>query len=226
MCDQPATGVEHAPPRCFFPASKDLPKGVDLRRGLITVPSCDLHNGMKSTNDEYLAFVVLTHFENNDVAARQVMTKVLRALQKRPSLRGFFAVNRPVNLNGVKTLAYKVDTARFEIGMEQMARALYFNSFSDKWLAPIAIHSPALFQFDSPTAVSLHESKQNLASMMAEFLGAQPRIGENPDVFWYQIHRDPAEAFLMINMVFYGGLNVLALSHPNINMTKGEPSGV
>lgn len=48
MCDAEATTVEHVPPKCIFPESKDLSstdKLLDFRKQLITVPSCDDHNG-------------------------------------------------------------------------------------------------------------------------------------------------------------------------------------
>ncbi|MDC5072991.1 hypothetical protein NRA08_18095, partial [Acinetobacter baumannii] len=57
MCDAEATTVEHVPPKCIFPESKDLSsadKLLDFRKQLITVPSCDDHNGKKSKDDEYL----------------------------------------------------------------------------------------------------------------------------------------------------------------------------
>ena len=56
MCTSAATSVEHVPPRCLFPEQKDLPIGVDLRKQLITVPSCDIHNSRKSKDDEYLFY--------------------------------------------------------------------------------------------------------------------------------------------------------------------------
>jgi len=67
MCSGKATGKEHAPPRCVFPEKKDSSPGVDYRRNLIRVPSCDAHNTAKSQDDEYLAFVLATHFANNAV---------------------------------------------------------------------------------------------------------------------------------------------------------------
>lgn len=53
MCDQPATSREHVPPACLFPEEKDIRTSL-FRNNLITVPSCDLHNSKKSTDDEFL----------------------------------------------------------------------------------------------------------------------------------------------------------------------------
>lgn len=59
MCEATATSVEHVPPRCLFPEQKDLPSGVNLRKQLITVPSCEAHNTSKSKDDEYLLYALL-----------------------------------------------------------------------------------------------------------------------------------------------------------------------
>ena len=56
MCSAPKTSVEHVPPKGLFPKSKDLPAGMNLRKQLITVPACDLHNTEKSHDDEYLMY--------------------------------------------------------------------------------------------------------------------------------------------------------------------------
>jgi hypothetical protein len=66
MCDSPETSREHAPPLCFFPETKDV--GRDLRRNLVTVPSCDVHNSKKSKDDEFFRSLVL-------MAAAQIVTQ-------------------------------------------------------------------------------------------------------------------------------------------------------
>lgn len=52
MCEKPASTVEHVPPKCIFPEQKDSLGGQDLRKQLITVPACDVHNTKKSRDDE------------------------------------------------------------------------------------------------------------------------------------------------------------------------------
>ena len=57
MCDAPSTSREHAPPISLFPEADVF--GRDVRRNLITVPSCDAHNSMKSKDDEVFRAVIL-----------------------------------------------------------------------------------------------------------------------------------------------------------------------
>lgn len=51
FCGGEVTGVEHIPPRSFFPKGK--------RNNLITVDSCDIHNQEKSKEDEYIRAILL-----------------------------------------------------------------------------------------------------------------------------------------------------------------------
>jgi hypothetical protein len=66
MCDAPATSKEHVPPKCIFPERKDS-DGQYLREGLITVPSCELHNSKKSADDEFLMVSIAGLFSNNSI---------------------------------------------------------------------------------------------------------------------------------------------------------------
>lgn len=51
-CGEPSTGAEHVPPKSFFIKGQ--------REGLITVPSCDVHNQHKSKDDEYIRSLLLS----------------------------------------------------------------------------------------------------------------------------------------------------------------------
>lgn len=90
MCEAPATSREHVPPLCIFPDSKDLESGENLRKDLITVPSCDKHNSKKSRDDELILFVLTLNITNNMIAKRQGFTKILRAVLRNPSLPNHF----------------------------------------------------------------------------------------------------------------------------------------
>lgn len=220
MCDAEATSMEHVPPRAFFPEAKDLPPGVDLRKDLISVPSCDAHNTKKSKDDEYLAYIIVMHYGNNLVAARQMLTKVLRALEKRPSLRGFFETQRNVILNGAPTIAFKIDNLRYDRELEQIARALYFKTYDEQWLTPMGIYTSSLFELDNSKGVERNKQHQFMHSLAATHLSDRPRLGKNQDVFWYQPWRDLGKGITLLNMCFYGGVSVIAMSSPMVKLSS------
>ena len=83
MCSGRATSKERVPPKSFFPEQPI--DGVDLRRNLITVPSCSLHNGAKLQDDEFFrAVVTLTSTMQSKAARSLFMGKILRAVKESP----------------------------------------------------------------------------------------------------------------------------------------------
>jgi hypothetical protein len=81
MCDETASTVEHVPPKCLFPESKDI-EGQNFRLNLITVPSCEIHNTQKSKDDEFLMVSLAGMIGNNSIGYLHKFTKVDRAIQK------------------------------------------------------------------------------------------------------------------------------------------------
>lgn len=216
MCEAKATGVEHAPPRCLFPEQKDVP-GVDLRKNLISVPSCDAHNSQKSKDDEYLLFVLISHFENNTVAEKLMRTKILRALKRRPNLAGIYtSETKRVVLGGQPTSAFRLDLNRIERELDHVARGLYFHEFREKWNRRIAVHSPAWLALEGPDPQFVNTTTQTMANTAALFFKNHPRKGDNPDVFWYQLDAKPGSERLLVRMLFYHGVEVVAFSDPKL----------
>ena len=146
MCEGAATTREHAPAKVFFPEPKDL-DGIDLRRNLITVPSCAAHNIATSKDDEYVVALVAAYIGNTKLAADHFTTKVLRALQRSPGYAATVVRNAArVPTNGLGTVALRVDDDRFERVMEKTARAVVFHHTGRKWNGALCILSPSLVQ--------------------------------------------------------------------------------
>jgi len=66
-CGTDASSKEHVPPKCLFPEKKDIADGMNYRKNLITVPSCDKHNSNKCKDDEYLQLIIVHGYFNNTV---------------------------------------------------------------------------------------------------------------------------------------------------------------
>src|SRR3989442_797265 len=123
MCACPSETREHAPPLCLFPEGKDLGPGLDVRKNLITVPSCAEHNLKTSKDDEYLMVLADAHFENNSTARTQFATKVVRALKNSSAfVKTTFRNTKRVNLDGKHTIAFEVDDARFNRVLDKTVR--------------------------------------------------------------------------------------------------------
>jgi hypothetical protein len=214
-CEDKATSFEHVPPRCLFPEKKDVTDGKNYRINLIKVPSCEVHNTAKSKDDEYLLCTIVTSYENNVTAQALFSSKVIRALRRTPYFQKTILKEvTPVLLNGVSTIAFKLDVARINNELECIAHALYFHTYKKicPWL--IRVIPLSLLKLEGTSFVPNPLQEQMLHG--TEFFQYLPQLGENPDIFYYQIHMDEMKEQLTIRMVFYGGFEVVALSSPTL----------
>ena len=212
MCEEKSISDEHVPPQCIFPEVKDL--GIDYRKSPIKVPSCDVHNMRKSKEDEYLMMVLTCSITNNRVAMNQIKTKILRAWERNPRLAELLLrVNKPIKSNGQSTLAFKVDINRFNRSLDWIVRGLYFSQHKKKWGTKLRLESPAMLFLEGNDVMQSNQILKTMGATVSQVLDDLPKIGKNPDVFWFQmLHNKKNE--LLINMMFFGGLQVLAFSKP------------
>jgi hypothetical protein len=208
MCEAPATSREHAPPRCIFPEPKDVEDGSDLRKNLITVPSCEEHNPRHSKDDEYFLVMTTLNIDGNERKSHQFSTKVMRALRRSPAFaNSTFAKQLPMTLvDGRPAVGFNIDRGRIERVIDKTARAIYYHSTGgDKVHAPFQIHLPMLRYDDGRPAEGMAE----FGILAQLFFKDKPWLGDNPEVFCYRLHLDPAGGASFIWMVFYHGFAAL-----------------
>jgi hypothetical protein len=104
-CSQRGITKEHIPPKAFFPK--------DQRSQLLTVPSCELHNNAKSSDDIYvLAHLCLNSSPSNrsrDVFIERVVPQLD---YNREALRKMLVAGSVAHDSGA--VSYRVDTDRFD----------------------------------------------------------------------------------------------------------------
>ena len=222
MCDEVATTKEHVPPKSLFPEKKDLPPGYDLRRSLITVPSCTTHNTRKSQDDEYLALVLTVAIGNNQYGTNQFSTKVMRAITRKPSLLALYRDPQPIHIQGSETGMFTVDNVRFRRCIEHMVLALCFHEFRLKWPHSIFLDSPSLLPLDNPKLPTLLEAKLGFFQSISKHLGDAPQKGANPEIFAYRITVLKPHDLLLAHLVFYGGCHIMVASHPKMMTRKTD----
>jgi len=212
-CNQEGISDEHIPPQCLFPEPKDLPPGLDLRKNLVTVPSCAEHNLRKSGDDEYLLFVLVANIHVNSLGLHQWRTKIRRSMLKRPSKRGIFKNLQPTEYQGIRTGKYEIDFERISKQFELIARGIYYHHFRKHW--------PHRFELAIPFALPGSKETQPHSQAMAEvashatqFLKDEPKLGDNPEIYFYQYKLKLDSPGCIIRMVFYGGIEVVAISNP------------
>ena len=210
ICDSPETSREHAPPLCFFPEANDI--GRDLRRNLVTVPSCDRHNSRKQKDDEFFRSVILmTTAPNSDTGKHQFIRKLLPAASRMPHSHRLFFADKGTVAEG-QGRALQIDRKRFDTCIDHLARALFFDAFHRKWSLPISVVSPNFFSGITSGQMLPHQPTQKAVEVSRQVLGAEPIRGENPDVFKYRLRYDEAEEIFAFAAIFYGCFEIYAFS--------------
>ncbi len=213
MCDSVETSREHAPPSCFFPEAKEI--GRDLRRNLITVPSCDRHNSYKSKDDEFLRSVILMTTETSETGRHQFFRKLLRAAARRPhAYKSFFGDKGTVTQGKDRIL--QIDRQRFDRCIDHLARAVFFAAFKGKWQLPISIVSPNFFSGIASDQVVPHQLTGSIVEISRQFLRSEPIRGENPEVFKYRLRYDQVDEGYAFAAIFYGHFEVYSFSSKDL----------
>lgn len=210
MCTKTATSYEHAPPKCLFPERKDVSDGIDYRKNLITVPSCDEHNSHKSRDDEYLLQCLAASYTSSSVGLTQFLTKVQRAFRRAPSkATAFIQKSEPVMLRRVTNPTWEsglhvtIDGRRVDEVLANCARALYFHETQRRFLGPISV----LTDFTLYNDVELQAGVTSGFHATDSYFADKPRKGENQEVFWYKFEESSATAVFLF--CFYGDSRTL-----------------
>lgn len=215
FCEGVATSKEHVPPACLFPEAKDLADGIDYRKELIKVPSCDKHNSNKSKDDEYLLLILVQGYFNNKAGQDHFNSKIVRAMTRRPALLAALYENADhITVDGEPTAAINVDLDRFNLSIERICQGLCVKSMGERWPKKIEIRTPVLLAMNEPDADKVNSLILDLCRGVTGCLEAVAKQGDNPEIFWYQLLIDKAKDRLLCRMTFYGGFDVFAVSDP------------
>ena len=217
MCSEDADSREHVPPRNLFPESKDV-GGRNFRSNLITVPSCSAHNSGKSSDDEFLMVSLAGIIGNNSIGYSHKFGKVDRAIKRSSGrlLEKVLIKNRQIQTiklesnNFINVIWGTPDIARLNKCFEHIARGLYFHHFQLRFNGEVRINVGYL-KLDNPLKANFQSF---LYDRLELDLAGKPILGDNKDIFYYQLTDPDKFGLISIKMCFYGGLNVFAALIP------------
>ena len=200
MCDAPATGGEHVPPKCIFPEESRF------RRDLIKVPSCDRHNSHKSKCDEYLKFVLTAAGGMNELALGIFGGSVMRSFDHVPHLVEKFTPDlQRVKLGDLETAGFKLDVPRFEHSITSIVRGLFFKMTGKKLVTGLRVAWAHMLLGDYSKAPFVDPILAAERRLPANYLGTNPRV------FQYAFNTSKTGKKAMCRLRFYEGLPVCAL---------------
>ncbi|MGB0948414.1 MAG: hypothetical protein ACPGUG_16480 [Pseudoalteromonas marina] len=218
MCSEKATSIEHVPPKCLFPKSKDNSGKKDYRYNLITVPSCDLHNGGKSKDDEFLMVSLAGIFGNNSIGYEYYNGKIERAL-KRNSYRlldRVFLKRKVVRIEkDNKFINFILGTPDYQRLIEcfkHIALGLYRYHFNKNFIGTLHPH----LAFLNSTESNPKTFKKFVEHLATDELKNLDKFGSNPDVFFYQITPPDKFGIFMMRLCFYTNADIYVSFKSNL----------
>lgn len=230
MCDQPATTKEHVPPKCLFPEQKDLLEGArSLRENLITVPSCETHNTLRSRDDEHLLYFLSMHLANNSTAFRQFHTKIIRSYQRNPALMKWITEDSKkliaVDSKGKAMLSLQVkpDADRLSRCFDNIANGLYFHQYGESYSGgPVRSLQDIAADPTNKDKVYVDNGveRNDVLTHLREHFAQLEHEGSNPDVFRYKFERPDANGIISLHMQFYRGCNIFCAFSPEKYVSK------
>lgn len=206
-CERPSSSREHVPPKCLFPTEL----GKNLRKDLITVPSCDQHNGKKSDEDEFLLASLAGIIGCNDIGMLHKFTKVDRAIRRsggrllKKVLKTFEI--KPHNLeNGdlVDVAWGKPDLERLHYCFELIGRGLYFHKQGERFNGKVICEVEYVPINDRGRS----GYREFTVEQMQKEIATANVQGENPEVFQWVIGPRDKSGGRCGKLVFYGNLSV------------------
>ena len=220
MCSRAATSTEHVPPKCLFPELKDAKE--NLRINLITVPSCDEHNGKKSDDDEFLMVSIAGIIGNNSIGYSHYHGKVQRSL-KRTAYRLLKKVflNRKILRLGNENKFIDVvwgtpDYERLIKCFTHIAYGIHRHHFKQNFTGSLV-----------PYLGFLHTSEKNPKTFKAFIkekvkieLGNQPKYGDNKSVFYYQFTNPDRFGIYLAKLCFYQNVDIFVAYSPSSSSEK------
>ncbi|MEI1279656.1 hypothetical protein V6Z05_15105 [Leptospira venezuelensis] len=215
FCGKEATSREHVPPQCLFP-QKEKSELRDLKRNLITVPSCDVHNSNKSHDDEYLKFILTTNIRRNSHSINQFNGKVLRGINRDPKKYATFLLHPkrvliydPKNRKTYSSLSYKIDTNRMQKIIELISYGLYYHDYKDIFFGSMeVILNGAIFGGDR--SANLNNELFKLEAKMNSYFNSIIDKGENPEIFKYSF-LELSNSDYLLRIVFYETFTIIVL---------------
>ncbi|MEN5132573.1 hypothetical protein [Elizabethkingia anophelis] len=217
MCDNEAVSMEHVPPICLFPEMKDT-KGINFRKNLIKIPSCDIHNSNKSDDDEFLLLSLTGLITNNNVGQYHFYTKVNRAIRRKNKdfINKHILRNHKygvIKINGEEKFISmgQPDADRLTKCFEHIANGLYYYRFGKRFIGEIHMIKGFINYNDSNRQMLKKFLKRRfeLETVLNEEIQ-----GENPQVFYYQFHKPDEYGLIAVKMVFYGTAEVYVCFKP------------
>jgi len=183
--------------------------GVDYRKELITVPSCELHNIKKSKDDEFLLICLSRLFEANHIGFKLGSGKVHRSLKRKPHLidsvfKRKLTASYDYEDGKIDLTVGTPDVDRLIGCFEKIFYGIHRHHFGKNFPGKIKV----LMGFLKHASKDTTYMQNFLETRAAEDLSGKPIFGSNPDVFSFQFTAPDTDGIFLCKTTYYGNISV------------------
>ncbi len=162
-----------------------------------------------------MLFILVANINVNVTGLNQWRTKIRRAMAKRPTKKGILKNLQPVKYKGISTGIYEIDIERLSRQLDLISRGIYYYHFQKHWLHEIKLFITFAIPSESKQSQRYSQAVSEVTALAIRFLKDEPKRGENEEIFYYQYKLNSDSSGFVLRMVFYGGLEVVAISGEN-----------
>ncbi|MBX3306007.1 MAG: hypothetical protein KF751_08120 [Nitrospira sp.] len=151
------------------------------------------------------------------MARQQVATKLKRTNERRPALgKAILRATKDVTVidsaSGIEHDAVEVplDGGRLQRVLDLIGLGLYRHHFGKRWVGGFRVHPDFIGSADSSPMLNLDTDPLILFHAAEKLFATEVKYGENPDVFWYQVHEPRGKNLCLMRLVFYDGCTATA----------------
>ena len=199
-CHRTATSRDHVPPKAIFVRSKT---------NLITVPSCQKHNNLRSSDDEYLRNILTMHHAAGFSGTTNQEAAVLRSVQRHfQSYKELLESVRVIQINMQRFGEYTYNSEIMHRAISKIGDALYFLDTGDAYFGNWFVYDMSSHLRDS----SSHEQYRHAG--FHRFLSQLNYTGflewANPVDFYCEKWTDNTSPRSIYRLVFYRNIAIIA----------------
>ena len=194
----------------MFPENKDN-NGQWHRQNLITVPSCDRHNLLKSKDDEFLMVSTAGIIGNNSIGYQHKFGKVDRAIRRSSNrlLEKVFLKKQHyiIKTNGnqfFEIIWGTPDYDRLISCYEHISYGIFYHHFRRRFVGEVKI-LPGYLHKESENARVFNQFMRDKTDLE---LRGKEKFGANQDVFYFQFTDKDEFGIFLLKICFYGGIDI------------------
>ncbi len=104
-----------------------------------------------------------------------------------------------------------LDSARFTRVLDLITLGIYRHHFGKSWSGTVRVHPDFIVDIGPEETTDVDIKRIVLFETADRLFAPETKRGDNPDVFWYQVHESRMPERCLMRLAFYSGCTATAL---------------